>query len=160
MCKQSSHRASGQHRVPRVRFQEDHLEERFELEIVSDQEKVARWMTRADFSAIHADVRRVVQEIIVTRSSYGSDDGRGEKCFRGLEPIVSGNRKTEIQSFIQDLLEMQEECKCLGISGGKGLQCYSENNSKRALQRARNLADQDASEARIVYAESLVPLKQ
>lgn len=159
MCKQSSHTAIGQHHVTRVRFQEDHLEERFELEIISDQEKTARWMTRADFSAIHADVRRVVQEIIVARSSYDSDE-RDEKCFRGLEPIVSGNRKTEIQSFIQDLLEMQEECKYLGISGGKGLQCFSENNSKRALQRARQLADQDASEARSVYAESLVPLKQ
>ena len=169
MCKQSSStRFLGNRRIPsRVRFQEDHLEERYEVETLSEQDKMAKWMSRADFCAIHADVQRVVQEISMARStisnSGGDDDDKRheeEKCFRGLEHIVSSHRKVEIQSFIQDLLEMQEESKYLGVSGEDGFQYFSERNSKRALERALQLANQDATEARGVYAESLALLEQ
>ena len=141
-----------------VRFQEETLEERFELQI-SDQEKTATWMTRADFRAIHADVRQAVQESVVLNRMRDGDD-QSEKCFRGLEPIISSYRRVEIQAFIQDMLEMQEECKILGIPGWMGLQCFSENNSKPALKRALQLADQDASEARRVYAEAFMSQRQ
>jgi hypothetical protein len=134
-----------------VRFEEDKLEERFELEI-SDQERMAKWMSRADFLAIRQDICSAIQDTFCSRQYQEDDD---ERCFRGLEAIVSSCRKVEIQSFIQDLLEIQEDYKALGLMGPAGLKSYSENNSRDATERARIIAKQDASEARRVYAEWL-----
>ena len=153
-------------------FEDDKLEERFELEI-SDQERKAKWMTRSDFRAIHLDICHAIQECFVRRTSsqlfddesyYNSNDdsnnSNNEKCFRGLEALVSSGRKVEIQAFIQDLLEMQEELRDLGHLGPKGLHDFSENHSKPAIERARRVADKDASEARRVYAESFLGVKR
>lgn len=134
-----------------VRFEEDKLEERFELEI-SDQERMAKWMSRADFLAIRRDICTAIQDSFFSRE-YQEDDE--ERCFRGLEAIVSSCRKVEIQSFIQDLLEMQQDYKVLGLMGPAGLKNYSENNSRDATERARIIANHDAQEARRVYTERL-----
>jgi hypothetical protein len=132
-----------------VRFEEDKLEERFELEI-SDQERIAKWMSRADFLSIRRDICNAIKENFFSQQ-YQQDDE--ERCFRGLEAIVSSCRQVEIQSFIQDLLEIQHDYKTLGLMGSAGLRNYSENNSRDATERARIIAKQDAHEARRVYTE-------
>ena len=163
-----THRRCSRHKK-QVRFQEEKLEELYEIEI-SDQERRAKWMTRADFLAIHADVRRAAKEydVISTSTSYYDDlttsssddeeegDFNDQDYFRGLETIFSSHRRIEVHSFIQDLLKMQEDYRYLGgLLGSKGLQYFSENNSRIALQRAQQMADRDAFEARRVYAERL-----
>jgi hypothetical protein len=151
MCSSTVVLASAVTPRKQVRFEEDKLEERFELEI-SDQERMAKWMSRADFLAIRKEICSAIQESLVSRH-YQEDDE--ERCFRGLEAIVSSCRQVEIQSFIQDLLEMQQDYKALGLMGPAGLKNYSENNSRGATERARIIAKQDATEARRVYAEWL-----
>lgn len=147
-----------------VRFDGENLEQRFVLEISSEERK-AKWMSRADFRAINREISHAVQESFVRRSAHAFDYGDAdsdsinnetdqEKCFRGLEAIISSGRRVQIQSFIQDLLEMQEELRELGLPG-KELQDFSENHMsvKAARERARRMADKDACEARQVYAE-------
>jgi hypothetical protein len=151
MCNSTCGAASAVNPRKQVRFEEDKLEERFELEI-SDQERMAKWMSRADFLAIRKDICSAIQDSFFGRH-YQNDDE--ERCFRGLEAIVSSCRRVEIQSFIQDLLEMQQDYRTLGLVGPAGLQNYSENHSRDATERARIIAKQDATEARRVYAEWL-----
>ncbi|CAB9526244.1 expressed unknown protein [Seminavis robusta] len=140
-----------------VRFQEEKLEELFELELVSDQDKKAKWMTRGEFKAIHADICQAVEDTCFSRHYKEDDD---DKCFRGLEAIISSCRRVQIQSFIQDLLEIQEDYKQLGLLGPAGLQNYSENNSRDAKEKARLIAEVDATEARRVYAELFASQQQ
>lgn len=131
-----------------VRFEDEKLEERFELELM-DEEPNATWMSRADFRAIQCDIFHAVQNCLGRRSYLDEEN----HCFRGLEAIVNG-RKIQVQSFIQDFLEMQEDYKAYGLSyDAIGLHRFSENNSRSARERARSMADQDAWEARRVYAE-------
>ena len=137
-----------------VRFEDDKLEERFELELFEEDEPSVRWMTRADFRAIRCDICRAVQDCNFGSRSYVDDEG--DDCFRGLEGIVS-SRKVQVQAFVQDLLEIQEDYRAYGLSfsDSSDLQMFSENHSKSARERARILADRDAMEARRVYAESM-----
>ena len=83
-----------------VRFEEDKLEELYELDIFDNEQK-AKWMSRADFRAIQFDICRTVRETFVGQSYNSLDED--ETCFRGLEPIAQSYRKVEIQAFIQQV---------------------------------------------------------
>lgn len=134
----------------RVRFNDDRLKVEFQLE--SDSHVNEKWLSRADFKAIHLNIFSALDATYLNRTVCASQEE--EDTYRGLESLDSCRRQM-ITHFVQDFLEIQEEYRVLGFNF-ESLAGFAVNNSKSSRERARLTADQDASEARSVYGEPLL----
>jgi hypothetical protein len=137
----------------KVRFVDDRIE--IELDF-SEEDRREKWLTMADFRAIRNDIFNALESTTYgNRSLEYEVPEQEETTYRGLEAMMSSCRKESVQHFIQDFLEIQEEMRMAGQSSlhNRSLAGFAEKNTKTARERARLIADQDASEARRVYGE-------
>uniref|UniRef100_A0A7S1D7G8 Uncharacterized protein n=1 Tax=Cyclophora tenuis TaxID=216820 RepID=A0A7S1D7G8_CYCTE len=113
------------------------------LDQLTEQERANTWYTSEDYAVFGKEVKAAVKRM---RRGHAGD------CDRGLEKYQSSTihheKKQRELSHYRSILSEQQRQRDTGAPNPKVLRMLSTINSKRAMQNAIDLAQNDAQEAR------------